>query len=158
MVKSTRSVFWIRHLIATVLTVTVPCALFIIAGLVLLLFGGGGGSPLFLPGGFVLVVVWATSICVLVFFPCTVVAEWLTRRRRGGAMCELLISYGLLLCVSFPASLAFVEVGEHSILNRCLLGTSYFFGVHLIPLTFYWFITKSSSAIAWIRRRLGTDA
>src|SRR3954452_7083544 len=96
----------IRHAVASFAMIAAACAIWTVAYVALLLWAivsnSGLGGPLAYPGGLLLAAVTVAVGCFLLFFPATVAAELICRRRALPILAQIPVSVAVLaaLCVA----------------------------------------------------------
>lgn len=137
--------FLLRHALAVVVSVVVPCVLLTVVycGLLLwaMIFGGGLGGPLAYPVGLLMVFLGALAASVLVFFPAVGAAELVARHFGWPVLAQLPLSVAgpALVCaaLAIAAGVQGRDVGAGAVTFACLLG------IGLIPLVLYWWVAQS---------------
>jgi hypothetical protein len=149
--------FYARHLLALCVVVAAPCVLFTILYFVLLIwaivFGGGIGSPIAYPIGLMVIFIAALGVGSMLFFPSTVFAEWIVKKRNLPVLAQIPITVGSLgtLCL-LVSSIATANSAAPS-LRGAFVGFATLFGILLLPLGLYWWTAQSGPlALAIIRR------
>ncbi len=139
--------FFVRHLIAVLVTVVVPCLLWTITYLALLLWAvftnSDIGGPLAYPAGIIVIIVAATVASFVLLLPSTALAEWLAKRRGLPILVQIPISIGILgsLCFILVAVAASVDTAPSMPGAAAVFGV--LFASNLLPLGLYWWTAQS---------------
>ncbi len=142
--------FLIRHGIASVLTIAIPCLLWIVVYFACLLWAilwnEPLGGPLALPAGILFFFVTFVIAVTTALFPSVALAEWIGRKRDWPILAQIPLSITLMAAIAGVFSL-FSNV-EVALAGFLLL---------LIPLGIYWWIAQSGplllSGWRWMKRR-----
>ncbi len=148
--------FLLRHALAVVVSVVVPCMLLTVVyfGLLLwvMIFGGDLGGPLAYPVGLLMVFLGALAASALVFFPAVAAAELVARHFGWPVLAQLPLSVAgpALVCAALAivAGVQGGDAGTGAVMFACLLGFS------LIPLVLYWWVAQSLPLIVELVRRV----
>lgn len=142
----------IRHAVASFATIAAACAIWTGAYAALLLWAivsnSGLGGPLAYPGGLLFVAVTAAVACLVLFFPATVAAEWICRRRSLPILAQIPVSVAVLaaLCSAEGAIV-------YSVTSAMPFGASlssfivWLFLLSLLPIGFYWWIAEAAPLV-----------
>ncbi|MES2923243.1 MAG: hypothetical protein V4819_16930 [Verrucomicrobiota bacterium] len=138
--------FFARHSLATAAIVLAFCVLWTIAYLALLLWAmiadGGIGSPVVYPIGLLLAVAGGTALAIMLFLPCTALAEWIAKRRELPVLFQIPISTGLLAMVCAGIIGTGAVADSHVTLQSIIVGYGVLFFALLFPLGLYWWTSK----------------
>ena len=147
--------FLARHVLATFVTIVVPCLFWTLAYFGLLLWGvisgGGIGSPATYPVGMVLLVVLGIAASFVLFLPSTTIAERLVRARRLPGWAQIPISIATLAVLCLVATLIASAFGIAGNLMRTA-GTVFL--ASLVPMGLYWWTAQSGPILISFLRRL----
>ena len=148
--------FCARHLLALVVTIAVPCALWTIVYFALLLwaiiFGGGIGSPVAYPIGLLFFAGAALVGGLVLFLPSTAFAEWLVKRRKLPTLLQIPISIATLAL--FCLISVILAPFPPSTLPDVLTGFIRFWGALLLPMGLYWWTAQSGPLALEIIRKI----
>ena len=147
--------FLARHILATFITITVPCLFWTVAYFVLLIistFGGGAaGSPVMYPVGMIVLVVGGAVASVAIFLPATTLAERLVRARGLPGWAQIPISVGVLAVFCLALTALAVAAG---FANNFLRTAGTVFLASLVPMGLYWWTTQSGPMVISLLRRM----
>ncbi len=154
--------FFIRHLLALLVTVAVPCVLWTLVYLALLLWaifmGGGIGGPLAYPAGILVIVVAATVSSLVMLLPSTVLAEWLAKRRGLPVIAQIPISVAVLAVLCFVSIVVAISVDAAPSFGAGAIGFGALFIGQLFPLGLYWWTAQSGPLLLSLWRLIGKKA
>ncbi|HVJ45384.1 MAG TPA: hypothetical protein VM511_03290 [Luteolibacter sp.] len=154
--------FVIRHGIASVVTIVIPCVLWVVVYFVALLWAiiwnEPVGGPLALPFGFLALAVIMSIVVVTTLFPTVALTEWIGKKRGWPILAQIPISIvmmAVLLTLFYGGLLLWEGFGMTHVswITTCLEH----FLFSLIPLGMYWWIAQSGplllSGWRWLKRR-----
>jgi hypothetical protein len=150
--------FLVRHFVASIVIVALPCVLWTIAYIGLLLWAvftnRGIGGPLAYPAGILVILIAATLSCLLLLFPSTALAEWIAKRRGLPIFAQIPISVGILalLCFIYAGVVASSDASQW--LQGFSIGFGLLFAAHLLPLGIYWWTMQSGPLVFKLYQRL----
>ena len=154
----------IRHGVASLATIVAACAIWTVVYAALLLWAilsnGGLGGPLAYPVGLLVVAVAAWAACALLFFPATVTAELICRRRALPILTQIPVCVAVLAAICVAAGIV-VRASTSAIpFGASVSGfVVWLFVLSLIPIGFYWWIAQAAplvrSAISLFRSSRG---
>jgi hypothetical protein len=139
--------FCVRHLLALLVTVALPCVLWTVVYFALLLWavltGGGVGGPLAYPVGLLFLFASATISSLVLLFPSTALAAWFSRRCALPVLAQIPISVTVLAVLCFTAVAVAGAAGRQPFCRDLSVSFGILFAVHLLPLGLYWWIAQS---------------
>lgn len=154
----------VRHGVASFATIGAACVIWTVTYLSLLLWAivsnSGLGGPLAYPGGLLLMAVLAAVACLVLFFPATLSAELICRRRALPVLMQIPVSVAVLgaLCflvgIIIRASTAAIPFGASA--GGFIL---WLFLLSLLPIGFYWWIAQAAPLVRGVPglRQRGTS-
>lgn len=152
------SAFFLRHAIATTAIVLVSCALLTAGYVVLLMWamvaGGDPGGALFYPAGLLVCLAGGLSLSLLVFFPCTALAEWIAKRKALPFLFQIPISAGILAAACLLFAIVTGIARRQATLEHIVFGSAIPLAMLLLPLGFYWWIAQSGPLLHRVYRRI----
>lgn len=152
--------FCLRHLMALLITVVVPCVLWTLAYGALLLWAmftdGGIGGPLAYPAGLLFCFIAAIAASLVLLFPSTAIAEWLTRRQKLPILAQIPISIAILALLCLIIASVTAAGGALPSFRDASVGFGVLFIAHLLPLGLYWWISQSGPLLLSFCPRLRT--
>jgi len=140
----------VKHAAATAVTVggasALVATLYFILLIVAILTDGGIGSPVALPIGVLLTVVFMTAVALAVFLPVTVGAAWICHRNGLTYLHEIPIAAFLLVAYIFLVAIGagFTNAGSLNPLNNVLWYASAVSLALLPTLGVYWLCLQST--------------
>lgn len=150
--------FYARHLLALCVVVAAPCVLFTILYFVLLLwaivFGGGIGSPIAYPIGLMVIFIGAFGVGSMLFFPSTVFAEWIVKKRNLPVLAQIPITVGSVGMLCLLVSAIATANSSAPSLRSAFVGFATLFGILLLPLGLYWWTAQSGPLVLAVFRRV----
>jgi hypothetical protein len=142
----------IRHAVASFATIAAACAIWTVAYGTLLLWAivsnSGLGGPLAYPGGLLFVAVTAAVACLVLFFPATVAAELICRRRALPILAQIPVSVAVLAALCFAEGMI-----VHASTAAMPFGASvssfiaWLFILSLLPIGFYWWVAQAAPLV-----------
>lgn len=151
-----------RHVVATVVTVAVPCLLWTVTYVVMLvvglLFHGDPGGPLAYPAGLLVLLVAGTLATLLLIVPSVLLAEGLARGLKLNTLFQIPISLGFLALTSAGICLLMDPPGFPLAGRHWGVRSSVLFAVHLLPLGLYWWVAQGGpilyGLVRWFWHRM----
>lgn len=150
--------FVMRHVLAMVVTIAVPCVLWTLAYFSLLgwcfLTGSAFGSPLVFPLVLFVILVGGAVVVAAFFFPSTVLAEWLVRHCSLPPLLQVPFCILVFGALCFGFSLLSVVTGPEPSAEAFFTRFGFFFLVHLLPLGGYWWVAQGGPLALSLLARL----